>query len=177
MDAFFSSLDKHLIVETNIDGLPRLRTPTFPFRTARFYPGFTFLGDLISPWKYSMIRKKNSIKTPTNLETWRATHINSLTRFRPDFHHVGGEIKSGCDYKKSLQVSKEGWPPIYFLCSHALKDDFTHFNFNYWVGRLWRLFFLSHHLLLHDGTFFFRLFFFHQKKRRIRFLWLWINEG
>ena len=29
--------------------------------------------------------------------------INSLTRFHPDFHHVGGEIKSGCDYKKSVQ--------------------------------------------------------------------------
>ena len=79
-----------------------------------------FEGDLISPWKYSMIRKKNSIKTPTNLETWRGTHINSLTRFRPDFHHVGGEIKSGCDYKKSLPVvSKEGWPPFISL-SYAL---------------------------------------------------------
>ena len=70
------------------------------------------------------------------------------------------EVKSKVGVITKKEVSKEGWPPfIFLLCSTSLKDDFTHFNFNCWVGRLWGLF-LSHHLfskwwdIFFDETFF-----------------------
>ena len=65
-----------------------------------------------------MIKKCNKNKNLGNncsqISEFNLTSIiNSLTRFHPDFHHVGGEIKSGCDYKK--RSVQRRLTPIYFL--------------------------------------------------------------
>ena len=104
--------------------------------------------------------------------------INSLTRFHPDFHHVGGEIKSGCDYKKSLPVvSKEGWPPFISL-SYALHWKMILHISTLIIGWVdFGDFFFCRITFYSMMGHFFSDYFFPSKKRRIRFLWLWINEG
>ena len=92
------------------------------------------------------------------------------------------EVKSkvGVITKK---VSKEGWPPIYFSTA---RDDFTHFNFNCWVGLSFSSTFSVaspfYGAKSRDETFFHgRLGFLSAFKitnvEGIRLLWLLINES
>ena len=87
-------------------------------------------------------------KSWNNSDLWEfnlTSIINSLTRFHPDFHHVGGEIKSGCDYKKK-KCPKKVDPHLFSCYAPHLWKMILHISTliagwdDFWD------FFLSHHL-------------------------------